>query len=132
MATNAYVAVKTDSGYDTIYVHNDGYPDYMYPLLRDWYDSVERAMALVSFGDASFLAKRIMPSLGSGHCFGRPEVDVCIFYHRDGGESFHNGHYPDKQSLLLAQYYVYIYEDGCWKAYINGKEVDDYAVFGSL
>ena len=65
MSTHSNISIKTDKGYETIYCHNDGYPSYMYPMLRDYYGSLERATALVSFGDASSIAKRIMPSQGS-------------------------------------------------------------------
>ena len=126
MSTNSTVAVKTDNGYDAIYVHNDGYFSYMYPMLDTWYSTWERANALVSFGDASFIAKRIMPSEGSNHHFDHPEEDVCIFYHRDRGEDFHITHYQTKRDLLSSQYYTYIFEDNRWKAYQGGAEVDSY------
>ena len=126
MSTNSTVAVKTDTGYDAIYVHWDGYFSYMYPMLSENYASLERAEALVSFGDASFIAKRIMPSVGSDHCFERPEEDVCVFYHRDRGEELNIFHCHRKEELFKRQYYVYIFEDGQWKAYQGGVEVDSY------
>lgn len=128
MSTPAAVAVHTEDGYVTIYVHNDGYFDYMYPLLSTYYDTDERAQNLVKFGDASFLAKRLAPSTGSGHSFMTPEEDVCIFYHRDRCESWVQNapHVFMRDQLLGWQYYVYIFEDGQWKAYRNGKEVDSY------
>jgi hypothetical protein len=126
MSTNAYVAVKTDKGYEAIYVHNDGYFSYMYPMLSTYYNSWERATALISFGDASFIDKRIMPSKDSGHCFGNREEDVCVFYNRDRGESYSNFVCHRKEELFKRQYYVYIFEDGQWKAYQNGVEVDSY------
>lgn len=126
MSTNSTVAVKTDTGYESIYVHWDGYFDYMYPMLSENYASWERASALVSFGDASFIAKRIMPSVGSEHSFEHPEEDVCIFYHRDRGEELHSKFYKDKEGVLSSQYYVYIFEDNMWRAYQGGVEVDSY------
>ena len=126
MSTNSTVAVKTNKGYETIYVHNDGYFSYMYPMLSENYASLERATALVSFGDASFIAKRIMPSVGSDHSFEHPEEDVCVFYYRDRDEEFHSAFYETKEELLRSQYYVYIFEDNKWKAYQHGVEVDSY------
>lgn len=129
MSTNATIAVKTDNGYKAIYCHNDGYFSYMYPMLSEHYSSWERAEALISFGDASFIAKRIMPSRDSNHSFDHPEEDVCIFYHRDRGEPWHQNE-PNfcltKGEVLKSQYYTYIFEDGQWKAYQNGVEVDSY------
>lgn len=126
MSTNSTIAIKTDKGYEAIYCHNDGYPSYMYPMLRDYYGSWERATALVSFGDASFIAKRIMPSKDSNHHFDHPEEDVCIFYHRDRGEELNIFHCYRKEELFKRQFYVYIFEDGRWRAYQAGVEVDSY------
>ena len=126
MSTNSTIAVKTERGYKAIYVHWDGYFSYMYPMLSENYSSQERAEDLVTLGDASFIAKRLVPSLGSGHSFDNPEEDVCIFYHRDRGEDFHSKFYVNKDDVLKSQYYVYIFEDGEWKAYQGGAEVDSY------
>ena len=129
MSTNSTVAVKTEKGYKAIYVHNDGYFDYMYPMLDTWYNSKERAEALVNLGDASFIAKRLCPSQGSDHHFDHPEEDVCIFYHRDRGEPWNQNRpnfYPTKSEVLKTQYYTYIFENGCWTAYQGGVEVADY------
>ena len=129
MSTNSTVAVKTDTGYEAIYVHWDGYFSYMYPMLSENYASLERATALVSFGDASFIDKRITPSQGSNHSFVMPEEDVCIFYHRDRGEPWSQvkpNFYHTKGEVLKTQYYTYIFEDGRWRAYQGGTEVDSY------
>lgn len=129
MSTNSAIAVKTSGGdYKSIYVHNDGYFDYMYPMLDTWYNSQERAEALVNLGDASFIAKRLVPSKDSDHSFDHPEKDVSIFYHRDRGELWrHNAPcLMSKDEVLATQYYAYIFEDGQWKAYAGRKEVDSY------
>lgn len=131
MSTHSNISIKTDKGYETIYCHNDGYPSYMYPMLRDYYGSCERATALVSFGDASVIDKRIMPSRDSGHTFDNPEDDVCIFYHRDRSESWEDNK-PAVQSSkeeVIRCYYSYVFEDGTWHVYINGKEAEDYGNF---
>ena len=130
MSTNANIAVKTSKGYETIYCHNDGYPSYMFPMLRDYYGTQERAEALVSFGDASVIDKRLVPSQDSGHCFNNREEDVCVFYNRDRGEDYSKTVYETKEQLLKAQFYTYIYEDGQWRVYLLGKEAHNYASFG--
>ena len=128
MATSSTIAVKMNKGYKTIYCHNDGYPEYMYPMLRDWYGTQERAEALVSFGDASFIAKRLVPSQDSNHHFDHPEEDVCIFYHRDRGELWRQNApvLMTKEEAISNHYYVYIFEDGHWKAYAGRKEINSY------
>ena len=128
MSTNATIAVKIRDDYKYIYCHNDGYPEYMYPMLRDWYGTQERAEALVSFGDASFIAKRLVPSQDSNHHFDHPEEDVCIFYHRDRGELWRQNApvLMTKEEAISNHYYVYIFEDGHWKAYAGRKEINSY------
>lgn len=127
MSTHSNIAVKTDKGYETIYCHNDGYPSYMYPMLRDWYGTEERAKALVALGDASFIAKRLVPSKGSDHHFDHPEEDVCVFYHRDRSEPWqHCAPFYEEELPQLRMQYVYVFEDGEWHVYIDGKEAEDY------
>lgn len=131
MSTNCTVAVKIGDDYKSIYCHNDGYPSYMYPMLRDWYSTQERAEALVSFGDASFIAKRLVPSQSSDHHFDHPEKDVCIFYHRDRSEPWsHNAPVVmSKEEVLTMQYYTYVFEDGAWHVYVHRQEAEDYSEF---
>lgn len=131
MSTNSTIAVKTEEGYKAIYCHNNGYPEYMYPMLRDWYGTEERALALVNLGDASYIEKRLVPSQDSGHSFDNPEEGVSMFYHRDRGESWEHTapEYYIKERLLDQQFYVYIFEDGAWHVYILGEEADDYSKF---
>ena len=84
MSTQCGVAIKTERGYETIYVHSDGYPEYMWPMLTEHYNSEEMAKKLVSFGDASFIAEKLETDLP--HSFDKPQYDTCCFYHRDRGE----------------------------------------------
>ena len=128
MATNSTVAVKIGDDYKSIYCHNDGYFSYMYPMLDTWYNSQERAEALVNLGDASFIAKRLCPSRGSNHSFDNPEEDVSIFYHRDRGERWIDSapYLMSKEEVLATQYYAYIFEDDRWRAYQGRVEVDSY------
>ncbi len=131
MGTPSAIAVKTDAGYKTIYCHWDGYPSHMYPLLRDWYATHERAEALVSFGDASSINKRLVSSHDSAHSFSKPEEDVCVFYHRDRGDTWLEVApvFMTRAEIPGLQYYVYIFEDGEWRVYIHGQEAEDYSKF---
>lgn len=126
MSTHCGIAVKTEKGYNTIYVHHDGYESYMYPMLTQNYNTEERATDLVSLGDASSIQERMVPSRESGHSFDNPEDGVCIFYHRDRGERWEDNKphtYPTKSELLNILYYNYIWEDGQWDAYKNGRKI---------
>ncbi len=128
MSTPCNIAVKTGTGYKTIYCHWDGYPSHMYPMLRDWYGTPERAEALVNFGDASSINHLLVPPKDSDHSFAKPDRDTCVFYHRDRGEGWDDVSpwVYTREQLFNLQRYVYIFEDGQWKAYVNGQEVADY------
>ena len=125
MSTHCGIAVKTEKGYNTIYCHHDGYESYMYPMLAKNYGTEERARDLVSLGDASCIYERMVPSRESGHSFGNPEDGVCVFYHRDRGERWEQTapQVFTKTTVVNDFYYVYIFEDGQWNAYKNGRKI---------
>ena len=122
MSTQCGVAIKMEKGYETIYVHSDGYPEYMWPMLTQNYNSEELAAKLVSLGDASYIDKLLEPT-SDYHKFNMPEPDVSMFYHRDRGEDFHNTVFSTKREMFSCYYYSYVWEDGCWKCYKGGKKI---------
>jgi hypothetical protein len=134
MSTQCGIAIKTTEGYETIYVHSDGYPAYMWPMLTKNYNSEELATKLVSLGDASYIDRLLEPT-SDFHKFGTPEPDVSMFYHRDRGEPWSNcatTMYNTKKEMFNSFYYSYIWEDGQWKAYAGGRKVyfdEDTSVF---
>lgn len=126
MSTHCGIAVKTEKGYNTIYCHHDGYESYMYPMLTQNYNTEELAKKLVSLGDASCIEEKLEPTPGVVHTFDFPEKNVSVFYHRDRGEHWEDNKpyiYPTKSELLNIQYYTYIWEDGQWNAYKNGRKI---------
>lgn len=121
MSTHCGIAFKSDKGYETIYCHHDGYPDYMWNMLTTNYNSEELAKKLVSMGDASFIAENLETALP--HSFDKPQYDTCCFYHRDRGEDWADVEpvvYTQRE-VLNGYWYAYIWEDGCWHFY-EGKE----------
>lgn len=122
MSTHCGIAVKTEKGYETIYCHNDGYPEYMIPMLTQNYNSKELAMELIDYGDASYIDEKLRPTELTHH-FDTPQPGVCIFYHRDRGDKWAETA-PEiyhKDSLLKDFWYVYIFENDCWTGYQGGK-----------
>lgn len=118
MGTSCGIAVKTEKGYNTIYCHWDGYPEYMLAMLRRNYDSIELATKLVSFGDASSIGARLEPTPGVTHTFDNPEDGVCVFYNRDRGERWKD---VAPKCLTLDQLrnrksfdFVYVFENREW------------------
>lgn len=130
MSTHSNISIKTDKGYETIYCHHNGFPRYMYPMLRDWYGTEERVKALIALGDASSIEKRLVPSQEANHSFDHPEDGVCVFYHRDRGEPWEdNAPAVFTKEEAVYCYNSYVFEDGAWHVYISGQEAEDYSVF---
>lgn len=124
MSTQCGIATKTEKGYETIYVHSDGYPEYMWPMLTENYNSEELAKKLVSAGDASFIAENFETPLP--HSFNKPQYDTCCFYYRDRGEKWTDVAptcYETKQMIFNQFYYTYIWQDGCWNFYKGGRKI---------
>lgn len=129
MSTHCGIAIKTEKGYDVIYVHSDGYPEYMWPMLTENYNSEDLAAKLVSLGDASFIDEKLEPSPRSLHSFNTREPGISVFYYRDRGEDWQDvqpAHYEhhEKQRLLNEWYYLYVFDTGigCWTFYKGGVE----------
>lgn len=127
MGTCCGIALKSGDTYQTIYCHWDGYPRDMLPMLRGNYNSLELAAKLISFGDASSINEKLEPAPGVAHDFDNPQEGVCVFYHRDRGESWERNK-PNcylKQELHKQSFvYVYIFEDGKWNAYKDGRKLE--------
>lgn len=125
MSTHCGIAIKTDKGYETIYCHHDGMTSRMLPKLQNYYNSETLANLLISGGDASSIGSKF-ESTNENHSFDNPEKDVCVFYHRDRGEDW-TATRPtvyDKNRAFDTYYYLYIWENGCWTAYADGKKVN--------
>lgn len=125
MSTCCRIARKDSSGsYESIYCHNDGYPKYMLPMLRTCYNSEVRVAELIDNGDASSIQEKLFPT--KKHTFDDPQDGVCIFYNRDRGEPWDEVapiRGDSKQALIRSSAdYVYIFEDGAWTCYSNGRE----------
>ena len=126
MSTQCGVAIKTEKGYETIYVHSDGYPDYMWPVLTQNYNSEELAAKLVGMGDASYISDNLEPHEPNTHSFENPDFDVCCFYHRDRGEGWDDvapANYFTIGEVCNRFYYVYLWKDGHWNFYKGGRLV---------
>ena len=85
MGTNANVAIENEDGtIDSVYVHFDGMPSRMMPLLTAHYADRDKARALVDLGDMSVVRE----FLGQKHDFGKAMPGWTVAYHRDRNESW--------------------------------------------
>ena len=118
MSTHSNIAVKLENGaFLSIYVHSDGYYEWMGKMLMEHYNSAERANAIVALGDASC----IYPSLAkpAGHSINSRAPECSVFYGRDLNMSeFGQNIYTDEQALLenSDNHYLYVWQDGHWFA----------------
>ena len=115
MATRSNIAYKTPEGkIRSVYCHWDGYPEHNGEMLKRFYNSFDRAVALVELGSISSLK----PNLNSqvpGHSFETPADEVTIAYHRDRGEELHISEYDDIPSWIAdMEEYAYLYTDNGW------------------
>ena len=110
--------------YSSIERHHDGYPEYMWPMLTENYNSEELACNLINLGYASSIDKFLEP-VTDRHTFDNPESDVCVFYHRDRGESWRENAPAiyTSSDLFSSYYYSYVWKDGCWNFYKGGRKI---------
>jgi hypothetical protein len=117
MATRSTISLKTESGYSTIYCHWDGYPSHTGRLLKEHYDTQEKAEELIKLGSLSYLRKFVKPGDGVSHTFDEPATDVTVAYCRDRMEGVvpHISGYEDINSVYQdGEEYNYVFEDGKW------------------
>lgn len=127
MSTNCGIALRSGDTYQTIYCHWDGYPKYMFPMLRNNYNSLELAAKLISYGDASSIDKKLEPTVK--HTLMEPEDGVCVFYHRDRGDDLlqcQSVCYTRNELFSQSSFeFIYIFEDSQWNAYNrNGRKLN--------
>lgn len=117
MSTHADIVVeRRDGSVKMVYLHFDGYPSNVVPILRDHYTTQELAEALVEPGDMSSLD--IMCDKPAGHSYARPAKDHTVYYGRDRGEEDTEGTiFPDLTSVKRQQGYSYLWKrEGGWFA----------------
>ena len=118
MATRSLVGIQKDDGLIYfIYVHFDGYPEYMLKTLTENYNSIELAEQILELGDLSSLGTTLKPPSDKyDHC-----DDVTVAYHRDRGEPLAAPKCtaPQMYATVGRQSYgadyVYWFFNGTWK-----------------
>lgn len=86
MSTRSIIALEIGPNqFKSVYCHWDGYPSFNGIMLMEYYKSLDKVNELLSYGDMSFLGKRINP-LSKEHSFNNPESGTTVYYGRDRGE----------------------------------------------
>ncbi|AMV35226.1 hypothetical protein VN12_24085 [Pirellula sp. SH-Sr6A] len=101
MSTRATIAcANSDGGYQAAYLHFDGYPEHAGVVLNQWYNSIEKASALIAGGEL----RSLNASDGAPEYFPRARLPK---------------HLCDRASLVTFARncdanYLYVFEDGHW------------------
>ncbi len=122
MSTRALIGLAKGDKYWTVYVHHDGYPEYLGKILKEYYNTKAKARKLISLGDLSFVGKEI----GRKHTFDsynyEKHHDWTIAYGRDLEEENTQPKLLTKKGIAkraeneLAEY-VYLFDNGKWHSY---------------
>ena len=137
MSTHSRIAVLQDKTgrVKSVYCHSDGYFTGVGRILLTYYNSYERANAIIALGDLSELYENLDPLpeapealylvIGSGckqeiiktHSYQRPQQGVTIAYHRDRQEKLLRKNYRSLEQFNEKgdfQNYNYLFKDGKW------------------
>jgi hypothetical protein len=86
MSTNARIGMlNPDGSVTSIYLHSDGYPSHVAPILTRHYKTTTKVKELLKLGDLSWLG----PQIGKKHNFEKGYAEHpnwCLAYGRDRGE----------------------------------------------
>jgi hypothetical protein len=122
MATNSYLAIKNENEtYTYIYVHFDGAPKRMFPILSEYYNTCEKALELINLGDLSSVNEKINPKPDLPHYMENRQMDVCFAYHRDRKEDWQSVKPKTVANFesLPKDEYLYVF-DSEWRSF--GKQ----------
>jgi len=108
-----------DGSIDCSYCHCDGHPIVNGAILAGNYNSKEKVRSLLKHGAMSLLCTEIDPPEGYEHSFDDPCNGVCVFYHRDRGDTLRITKCYDATRFVITAKecdceYVYLFSGGQW------------------
>lgn len=113
MATRSAIGMEVDGKIVAIYCHWDGYVENNGEILYRHYQTPEKILQLISFGDLSSLAAEI----GEKHDFGS-HINWCTYYGRDRGEDGVESKSFATRDEMLSWYsdseFFYLWTNGRW------------------
>src|SRR6056297_1856193 len=113
MSTHCSITVKVnDEKFYSVYCHFDGYPSHTFKMLSNYYNSQEKAEALVKMGDISFLDKSI--ECPYGHYFDNNVKGYSVFYKRDRGEDGCDPYITFSYEDAYKQEWNYLWDGDKW------------------
>ena len=121
MATRSNIGIVNDGGSVTgIYVHWDGYPEYVGKILLNHYNTSGIVCELMDLGDLSSLNANLYCE-DNNHSFNNPVDGVCVAFGRDRGEknadskSFTNISEFETFGTHMFVDYQYLFNNGKWQ-----------------
>lgn len=125
MSTRCAIAISQEDGtIKAIYCHHDGYVAGVGTILAGWYNTQEKAEALLELGDLNSLGTKLAPEPEMDHNYNHTQENVTVAYHRDRGEHLEPARiYRDiinfkKHGMSdFGADYLYLYADGKWSVY---------------
>lgn len=109
---NGAIETPVDGTVKSVYLHFDGYPDRVLPLLNKNYSTLKKAQSLLDGGDMSVLGE---------------SLNTCVFYHRDEKEPYDDTCYMEDKNLSAYRNYdrvdyTYLYTPGGVWTVLNEDE----------
>ena len=87
-------------------------------MLKEYYNTEDSVLKLISLGDLSYLDKKLEADEGVLHSFENPADGVTVSYHRDRSEPFHMFRVKTlHDTKKFHEEYNYIFESGKWFYY---------------
>jgi len=120
MSTHSSISILLPDGkIKAIYCHSDGYFEGVGKILLYYYCTPEKAEALISLGDLSFLGEYLHHYEGyRENPTDQEQLTVTCAYHRDRGQPFKNVkpriHLTIQKWINKGQEYNYIFKSGEW------------------
>ena len=123
MSTRSSIGiVNKDGTITTIYCHHDGYIEYNGRILDKYYTSENIVRELINNGDLSTLKIKITPEKDKPHNFDDPQINICVYYHRDRKEKWEDtkpityktttAWLEDSKNAWIE--YLYLFRNGKW------------------
>lgn len=123
MSTNSTIsAVFADGSIRSVYCHWDGYVEWNGMILNSFYNTQEKAEAVVSHGDISSLNRYLFPNgrAVDSHSFDSPYKGVSVLYCRDRGDKMRIERYKDLDGFAQlggGLEFNYLWND--WEWYVS-------------
>jgi hypothetical protein len=116
MATRSFISRSIETGFEGVYCHWDGYPEYVGAMLHEHWSDPEKIEKLIELGDISTLGSEI----GEVHDFDDRATEATTFYGRDRGETEVDRKFFAELDDLVGYAgncgceFIYLFDSGNW------------------